>query len=92
MRITARTPEGEGIYIHYFGHLTVNEAAQKCFAWSPEAKSTEFGDLEFWCAPNIETGSEKFKWVETAAWLGQGRFVVDEKGTAVEYRIYRAKN
>lgn len=90
--MTARTSAGEGIYVHYFGHLKIDEAVEKVLAWSSDAKSTSFGDHEFWCSPNIETGSEKFKWVEAAAWVGQGRFVVDEMGSAVEYRMYRARN
>jgi len=92
VRVSARTPAGEGIYIHYLGHLKINEAAEKVFEWSPDAKSTQFGDLEFWCSPNIETGSDKFKWVEAVAWVGRGRFVVDEKGTAVEHQIHRARH
>lgn len=92
MRVSARTLAGEGIYLHYFGHIKPDEAGGKILEWSPNAKSTNFGDFEFWCSPNIEIGAAKFKWLEAAAWIGQGRFVVDEKGSAVEYHIYRARN
>ena len=57
-----------------------------------DAKSTEYGDQEWFITPHIETSSEKFKWMEETVWLGQGHWIVDDKGSAVEYQLYRVMN
>lgn len=31
-------------------------------------------------------------WIEDTLWIGEGRFVVDEKGSAVEYTIFKVGN
>ena len=72
--------------------MKIDESATKILTWAPDATSTEFGAQEFWASPNIEIGSDKFKWLEAAVWVAQGRWVVDENGAAVEARGYRLKN
>ncbi|KAJ9613149.1 hypothetical protein H2200_003090 [Cladophialophora chaetospira] len=92
VRFAARSSSGDVIYTEYQGILKVTEAGQKVLAGSPEAKSTAYGDQEWFISPRIETSSDKFKWMEETVWLGQGHWVVDEKGSAVEYEVYRAVN
>ena len=78
--------------MHYQGVVKVDEATTKVLQLSPEAKTTNYGDQYFFTSPFIETSSEKFKWMETSLWIAQGHWVVDDKGWAVEYEIYRAVN
>jgi len=80
------------MFLQYHGLLQIDEAAAKVLQWSPEARTTNPGDHEFWSSPIIETSSEKYKWLETSLWVGQGYFVVDDQGSAVAYEIYRALN
>ena len=92
VRTQARTADGHSLYIHYNGRLKLDEKANKVLGWESDAKSTEYGDHYWFSAPVVETSDPKLKWVEDVIWIGQGRFVVDESGSAVEYRIYQVEN
>ncbi|EXJ60786.1 hypothetical protein A1O7_04939 [Cladophialophora yegresii CBS 114405] len=92
VRTQARTSDGHSLYVHYHGVLKVDEAGQQVLGWSPDAKTTKSGDHEWFSAPIMETSDPKFKWVETSLWVGQGHWVVDETGYAVEYEIYKVVN
>ena len=70
----------------------MDEKARKAVSGGPEAKTTAFGDHEWWTAPTMETSDEKFKWIESSFWIGQGRWVVDGQGVAVEYQIFKVVN
>lgn len=70
----------------------MDEAGSKALAGADGAKSTEYGDHEWFAGPIIETDDANFKWVETTLFVGQGRYVVDEEGAAVEYQIYKVVN
>jgi Protein of unknown function (DUF3237) len=72
VRTQGRTSDGEAIYVHYSGVLKVDETTGNVLAWSKDAKSTEYGDHEWFSGPIIETSSQKFKWVETTLFVGQG--------------------
>jgi hypothetical protein len=39
--------------------------------------------------PRLETGDQRYKWVNQTQFLGQGRLV---PGPTVEYRVYRVEN
>lgn len=92
VRTQARTNDGGAIHIHYVGVLKFDEAATKVLGWAKDAKTTQFGDHHWFNQPIIETSSEEFKWVEYTMFVGEGRFVVDEKGSAVEYQIFKILN
>jgi hypothetical protein len=92
VRTQARTSDGESIYIHYHGVLKIDGASQKVLEWSKDAKTTAYGDHEWFSAPIIETSSKDFKWVETSLWVGQGHWVVEGDQQAVEYEIFRVVN
>lgn len=94
VRTQARTADGESLYIHYTGILKVDEAAGKILSWAKDAKTTNYGDHQWFSGPIIETSSEKFKWVETSLFVGEGRFIVEDGGAkeAIEYEIYRVVN
>ncbi|KAK5060200.1 hypothetical protein LTR84_010085 [Exophiala bonariae] len=92
VRTQARTADGHSLYIHYHGVLKVDDAGSKALAGAADAKSTDFGDHEWFAGPVIETDDPNFKWVETTLFVGQGRYVIDDEGSAVEYQIYKVVN
>ena len=47
--------------------------------------TTEFGDHYFRATPRLETGDERYSWVNTTLFVAEGR--VTESG--VEYRVFR---
>lgn len=70
----------------------MDDAGSKALAGATDAKSTDFGDHEWFAGPVIETDDPNFKWVETTLFVGQGRYVIDDGGSAVEYQIYKVVN
>lgn len=93
VRTQARTGDGKhSIYVHYHGVLKVDEAGGKVLDGASDAKSTQYGDQEWFASPVIETDDPACKWVETCLFVGQGRFIVDDDGSAVEYQVYKVGN
>ncbi len=88
----ARTADGHSTYIHYSGVLRFDESGGKVLSFGPDAKTTQYGDHHWFSGPIMETSDPKMKWIEDELWVGQGHFVVDEKGSAVEYEIYKVTN
>jgi hypothetical protein len=72
--------------------MKVDEALSKVLTGADDAKTTSFGDHYWYSTPMFETSDPALKWIEDAAWVGQGRVVVDESGAAVEYEIYQVVN
>ena len=91
-RIHARTAAGTGIYVQYKGTLKLDDALLKMFTWSLDAKTTKFGDHEWFTTPIFETDDESLQWIEDQTWVGQGRAVIENGETAVEYGIYQVTN
>lgn len=89
VRAQARLSNGHIIYVHYTGILKIDDATSKVLMGAEDAKTTAYGDHEWYTAPVFETSDPALKWIEDAAWVGQGRVVVDEGGRAVEYGIYQ---
>ncbi|CRG88086.1 hypothetical protein PISL3812_05113 [Talaromyces islandicus] len=92
VRIQARTDDGHSLYVHYNGKLKANDKVDKVLSFAPDAKTTNYGDHEWFITPIVETSDPKFKWVEESVFIGQGHFIVDSTGSAVEYQIYRIVN
>lgn len=92
VRTMARTAAGHSTYIHYSGVLKIDDKAAKVLSWAPDAKTTEFGDHHWFSGPIMETSDPAMKWIEDTLWVGEGRFVVDDKGSAVEYTVYKVGN
>ncbi|KAJ5811493.1 hypothetical protein N7474_007794 [Penicillium riverlandense] len=93
VRTQARTSDGKhNIYVHYPGVLRVDEAGGKVMGWASDAKSTQYGDHDWFASPVIETDDPACKWVETSLFVGQGRYVIDDDGSAVEYQIFKVGN
>ena len=70
------------LYLTYLGIMEVNAAVQAALAGG----ETSFDDQYFRTTPRIETGDERYAWVNQTQFVAQGRFIPD----GVEYQVYRA--
>jgi hypothetical protein len=68
--------------------MKIDAALPKVLRGAEDAKTTSFGDHHWYSTPIFETSNPTSKWIEDAAWVGQERVVVDERGSAVEYEIH----
>ena len=92
VRTQARTSNGHYISIHYTGVVQNDEATGKVFGFGEDAKTTQFGDHQWFTGPKFETSDPALKWIEDAFWVGQGRCIVDEVGNWIEYEIFQVVN
>ncbi|RLA49510.1 MAG: DUF3237 domain-containing protein [Gammaproteobacteria bacterium] len=83
VRLQVETHDGAFLYIQYVGLLEANEAVQSALA---NGTGTEFGDQYFVTNPRIETGDERYAWLNTTFFIGEGRVL---PGLGVEYRVWR---
>jgi hypothetical protein len=83
VRAQAETHDGAYLYIQYTGLLGMNDAVQGALA---SGKGTDFGDQYFFTNPRIETGDERYAWLNRTFFVGEGRILPD---LAVEYRVWR---
>lgn len=83
VRLQAETDDGAFLYIQYYGLLEFNSRVQEALA---NAKGTDFGDQYFFTNPRIETGDERYAWLNTTFFVGEGHIL---PGLGVEYRVWR---
>ena len=83
VRLQGRSHDGALLYIQYTGLLGLNEAVQAALA---SGAGTDFGDQYFFTNPRIETGDERYAWLNTTFFVGEGRIL---PGLGVEYRVSR---
>ena len=83
VRLQVETHDGAFLYMQYTGLLETNEAVQGALA---NGTGTEFGEQVFYTNPRIETGDDRYAWLNTTFFIGQGHLLPD---LGVEYRIFR---
>jgi hypothetical protein len=83
VRATLLTDDGASIYVQYFGVIEYTDAALAAVAGE---RSSDYGDHYFRIAPRLETGDERYAWVNQTLFVADGRVRV---GPAVEYRVHR---
>jgi len=83
VRLQAETPDGAYLYMQYGGLLELTESVQTAIA---TGAGTEYGDQYFYTNPRIETGDERYSWVNTTFFIGEGRIFPD---LGVQYRVWR---
>ena len=83
VRLQAETNDDAYIYIQYSGLLEFSETVQGALA---SADGTDFGQQYFYTNPRIETGDERYAWLNTTFFVGEGRVI---PGFGVEYRVWR---
>ena len=85
VRGTFETHDGALIYVQYYGNMVVNDAMQAALAGTGDI---DYGGTEFFTSPRMETGDERYRWVNKVVAVAQGRVV---KGR-VEYQVYQCVN
>lgn len=83
VRLQGTTHDGANLYIQYSGLLEFNEAVQNALA---NAEGTDFDDQYFYTNPRIETGDDRYAWLNTTFFVGRGHLI---PGSGVEYRVWR---
>lgn len=78
------THDGAILYIQYQGLLELSEILEKSLE---EGKGTEFEDQYCVISLRMETGDERYNWVNRTVFIGEGRALPNG---SVEYRILRA--
>lgn len=77
--------------MHYDGLMKVDEACVAAIMGTDDAKTTQYGDHELFAAPVMETSDPELKWIESSAWVAEGRWTVEDGKVAIEYEIYRVR-
>ncbi|WOJ97047.1 DUF3237 domain-containing protein [Congregibacter brevis] len=83
VRMQVKTHDDAHIYVQYVGLLGLNETVQNALA---NGLGTEFEDQHFYVNPRLETGDERYAWVNSTFFVGEGRL---RPNAGVEYRVWR---
>jgi Protein of unknown function (DUF3237) len=83
VRAQIETHDNAILYLTYGGVLEMNERVQTALA---EGTETAYEDQYFRTTPRLETGDERYAWVNQTVFVGQGRIY---PGSSVQYRVYR---
>lgn len=87
VRATFRTVDGAHIYVQYYGLIEATPGIQAVLEGGDTP--TEYGDQYFFTNPRMETGDERYAYVNTSFFVGQGRLL---PGPKVEYNVFRVVN
>jgi len=90
VRSQLKTNDGELIAMYYKGPLFLSEVTGNALSGSKDAKTTAYGDS--FVVFEFETGSEKYKALETMVFCGAGHFDLDGGDLVVEYKVSRVTN
>jgi hypothetical protein len=82
VRAQIRTDDGADIYLAYTGSLELTEAALTALLSDGE---TAYGDSYWFTHVRLESGAERYQWVNRTMFVGDGRATTD----GVEYEVYR---
>jgi hypothetical protein len=77
------TDDGANIYVQYYGVVEYTPAVLAAVAGE---RSCDYHEQYFRTTPRLETGDERYAWVNQTVFVGEGRVHV---GPGVEYRVYR---
>jgi hypothetical protein len=83
VRATLHTDDGANIYVQYLGVIEYTDATLAAVAGD---RSSDYGDHYFRTTPRLETGDERYAWVNQTVFVADGRVHV---GPTVEYRVHR---
>lgn len=83
VRLTIHTDDGAHLYVQYFGVIEYTDAA---LAANAGERSSDYDEHYFRTAPRLETGDERYAWVNRAVFVADGRL---HPGPVVEYRVHR---
>jgi len=81
VRLVIQTEDRANIFVQYFGALVPNAQALEQFK---TGEAGDFGGYYFVTQPRFETSHEKYRWLNTAMAIAEGRHT----GKGVEYLMY----
>jgi len=87
VRAQLKTKDGELLAMYYKGPLALSVPVRKVLGGAPDAVTTEYGDS--FMVFEFETGSSKYKSLETTVFVAAGHFVKEGSDTIVEYKLSR---
>ena len=83
VRLQAETHDGALLYMQYVGLLEMNDAVLGSLT---TGTGTDYGAQYFFTNPRIETGDERYTWLNKTFFVGEGHII---PGPGVEYRVWR---
>jgi hypothetical protein len=83
VRLQLQTDDGALLYVTYGGVMEMNEALVGALLTPGQA--TAFDDAYYRIQLRIETGDERYAWVNQTVFLGRGRVT----GSGVAYEVFR---
>jgi Protein of unknown function (DUF3237) len=83
VRATLLTHDGANIYVQYYGVIEYTDAALAAVSGK---RSSDYDEHYFRTALRLETGDERYAWVNQTLFVGEGRV---HPGPIVEYRVHR---
>jgi hypothetical protein len=83
VRMQIQTDDGAVLYLTYGGVMEMNDAVMSALITPGE--ETGFADQYYRIQPRLETGDERYGWVNQSVFVGQGRVT----GSGVEYEVAR---
>ena len=86
VRATLQTVDGAYIYFQYFGLVELTPGIMSLLEGGDTP--TNFEDQYFFTNPRLETGDERYLWVNQTMFVAQGRLSPGR----VDYRVYRVAN
>lgn len=89
VRATLQTDDGANLYVQYYGLIELTDAVVGVLSGEGE---TQFGDQYFFTNPRVETGDERYAWLNDIFCVGQGRVLTVDDGPAVQYRVFHIQN
>lgn len=88
-KLYGKTPNGSGVYISYGGVVKFSNHTLKVLG--RQESHSEFKESYITCFPkfSFDDGIEdEYKWIDTEAFVGEGRFVRDSEGSLyVQYYV-----
>ena len=83
VRAQIQTDDGALLYITYSGLLQLTDKVMA--AVQTMAEETAFDDQYFRTTPQLETGDERYAWINQTVFISRGRLIPG----GVEYEVYR---
>ncbi|SHG27679.1 DUF3237 domain-containing protein [Geodermatophilus nigrescens] len=86
VRFTMQMVDGAHVYFQYPGLLELTPTVLSLMQGADGG--TDYGDQYFVTTPRLESGDERYAWVNQAVFVGEGRL---QPGKRVEYRVSRVE-
>jgi Protein of unknown function (DUF3237) len=85
VRASFETDDGANIYVQYSGVIELTPGIMASLAGEGE---TNFGEQNFFTNPRMQTGDERYRWVNNIFCVAQGRLLPGK----VEYEVFQLVN